>query len=181
MNYLDIILVAPILIGAWKGYKAGIVIELFTLLALLVGIYAAINFSDYMVNILKSNADIEGEYLPVTAFVLTFLLVGAMVYFLGKVVEKAIKVVQLGTLNKFIGLLFGATKFLFISGVVVVILESIDQKNQFISADIKKESVLYEPIMKFTTGSIPALKDSHLFNHTFTIEDVLNELDQIGE
>ena len=85
MNYLDILLLIPILFGAWKGFKKGLIIELFTLLALLVGIYAAIHFSDYAVNVLENDFDYTGKYSPVISFVLTFLAVGAMVYFLGKV------------------------------------------------------------------------------------------------
>ena len=136
MNYLDILLLIPILFGAWRGYKKGIIIELFTLLALLVGIYAAIHFSDYMVNILKDNFDFDGQYTPVVAFVLTFLIVGAMVFFLGKALEKVIKVVQLSALNKFAGVVFGVTKMLFISSLIVVVLESVDQKNDFISKEL---------------------------------------------
>lgn len=163
MNYLDILLLIPILIGAWRGFKKGIIIELFTLLALLVGIYAAIHFSDYMVNILKDNFDFDGEYTPVVAFVLTFLIVGAMVFFLGKALEKVIKVVQLSALNKFAGVVFGVTKMLFVSSIIVVVLESVDQKNDFISKELKDTSILYEPFKKVSFTTMPAIKESTLF------------------
>jgi len=52
MNYLDIILVLPLIIGAWRGFKKGFIIELFTLLALLVGLYAGIHFSDFVAGLL---------------------------------------------------------------------------------------------------------------------------------
>ena len=46
MNFLDILILIPILYGAYKGFKHGFVIELFTLLAILVGIYVGIHFSE---------------------------------------------------------------------------------------------------------------------------------------
>ena len=81
MNYLDFILLVPVVIGAWKGFKKGFIIEVFTLLALFAGIYGAIHFTDYIAEILKENLSVESEYMPIIAFLVTFLLVGAMVYF----------------------------------------------------------------------------------------------------
>ena len=54
MNFLDILILIPIAYGAYKGFKHGFVIELFTLLAILVGIYVGINFSDYVANWLNT-------------------------------------------------------------------------------------------------------------------------------
>ena len=69
-----------------------------------MGIYAGIHFSDFMATILRENVGIESEYLPAIAFTITFLLVGAMVYFAGKLVEKGLKIVALGMVNKIAGL-----------------------------------------------------------------------------
>jgi membrane protein required for colicin V production len=163
MNYLDILLLIPILIGAWRGYNKGFVIEIFTLLALLVGIYAGIHFSDYMAAILRDSVGIESEYLPAIAFTFTFLLVGAMVYFLGKLIEKGLKILALGMVNKIAGLFFGVVKMVFILSAGLVILESYDEKGNFIPTDLKTDSLLYEPITKTSLTAIPALKYSDLF------------------
>lgn len=178
MNYLDILLLIPILFGAWRGFKKGIIIELFTLLALLVGIYAAIHFSDYMVNILKDNFDFDGEYTPVVAFVLTFLIVGAMVFFLGKALEKVIKIVQLSALNKFAGVVFGVTKMLFVSSIIVVVLESVDQKNDFISKELKDNSILYEPFKKVSFTTMPAIKESTLFKKDNFFDKIIDGVEE---
>ena len=91
MNFLDILILIPILYGAYKGFKHGFVIELFTLLAILVGIYVGIHFSDYTANWLKSSLEIDSEYLPVIAFTFTFLIVGAMIFFAGKMIETRVR------------------------------------------------------------------------------------------
>lgn len=163
MNYLDILLIIPLIIGAWRGFKKGFVIEIFTLLALLVGIYAGIHFSDYMAAILREHIGITTEYLPAISFTVTFLLVGAMVYFAGKMIEKALKLVALSTVNKFAGLVFGMVKVLFILSAALVILESYDEKSQFIPSELKSKSLLYEPVKGTSLNTIPALKYSDLF------------------
>lgn len=163
MNYLDILLIIPIIIGAWRGFKKGFIIEIFTLLALLVGIYAGIHFSDFMASVLREHIGLTSEYLPAISFTITFLLVGAMVYFAGKMIEKALKLVALGTLNKFAGLFFGVVKMLFFVSAALVILESYDEKGQFIPDDLKTNSLLYTPVKGVSLNAIPALKYSDLF------------------
>ena len=163
MNYLDILLIVPLILGAWRGFKKGFIIEFFTLLALLVGIYAGIHFSDFMSDILRDSLGMTSKYVPVIAFTLTFLLVGAMVFFGGKVLEKGIKAVALGPLNRAAGLLFGLIKMLYIMSAVLVILESIDEKNDFIPTDQKDGSLLYIPVKQTSLKTIPALKESRLF------------------
>ena len=178
MNYLDILLLIPMLIGAWKGFRNGLIIELFTLLALLVGIYAAIHFSDYAVDVLDKNTGYTGEYAPIIAFILTFLAVGAMVFFLGKALEKVVSIVQLSAINKFAGIVFGVTKMMFVSSIIVIILDSIDQHNDFISKELKEASILYEPLKKISTTTMPALTESKLFKEQNLLDKII---DQIGE
>ena len=163
MNYLDILLIIPLIIGAWRGFKKGLIIELFTLLALLVGIYAGIHFSDFVAGILKNNLGMTSEYLPVIAFTITFLGVGAGVYFLGKMLEGAVSMVALSPVNKMLGLLFGTLKMLFFTSALLVILESYDEKGEFIPEQQKEESLLYQPMTQVSLTCIPALKHSGLF------------------
>ena len=83
MNVLDILILIPIAFGIWRGFKKGFIIELFTFLALFIGLYAGIHFSDGVASFLQEKFSITSEYLPTIAFTITFLLIGAMVYFAG--------------------------------------------------------------------------------------------------
>jgi membrane protein required for colicin V production len=174
MNVLDIILFIPIAIGAWKGFRKGLIIELFTLLALLVGIYAAIHFSDYMAEVIHNNFNYDGEHTPIIEFVLTFLLVGAMVYLLGKAIEKVISTVKLSIFNKLGGLVFGAIKMMFVSAIIVIVIDAIDKRDNIIETKTKNESLLYQPLKTAGITIIPAIKESQLFNNKSLIEKFLD-------
>lgn len=176
MNFLDILILIPIGYGAYKGFKHGFVIELFTLLAILVGIYVGIHFSDYTANWLKTSFDWDSEYLPVVAFTLTFLGVGAMIFFGGKMVEQMIKIVQLSPLNKFLGVIFATLKSLYIVSVLLVLIESYDEKSNFFPEKTKAHSLLYEPVKDVSTETVPALGESTIF-----LKNALhNETDSTG-
>lgn len=163
MNYLDIFIVLLIIWGVWKGFKKGLVIELFTLFALFLGLYAGIHFSDFVAEKMLPEENQHESYVPVVAFAITFLAVGAMVYFGGKAFEKVIKIAQLSFLNKALGAIFGVLKMFLFMGAGILILESMDLKSDFIPEETKEGSLLYTPAKKVVTSTIPAFNESTLF------------------
>lgn len=163
MNFIDVLLLIPIFYAVYKGFKNGFIIEICTLLALLVGIYAGIHLSDGTANLLKSNWNFDSEYMPVIAFTITFLGIGALVFFGGKMLEKVVDVAHLTPLNKFLGVLFSLIKIIYFISVFVVLLESYDEKGDFIKEETKSESLLYEPIKELSLTTIPRLKESTIF------------------
>lgn len=163
MNFIDILFLIPIGYGVYKGFKNGFIIEICTLLALLVGIYAGIHFSDGTAKLLKTSWNIHSEYLPVISFTLTFLVVGAIVFFGGKMLEKVVDVAHLTPLNKFLGVLFGLIKVIYLLSVFTVLLESYDEKGDFIKEETKTDSMLYEPVKNISLTTIPRIKESTIF------------------
>jgi membrane protein required for colicin V production len=163
MSIVDILILIPLGYAAWKGFQHGIIIEVFTLLALLVGIYAGIHFSDVTANWMKNSLGWDSEYLPVIAFTITFLGIGAMVYFAGKMIEQFVKVTNLTPINKAFGIVFAVLKMTYFVSVFLVLLESYDEKGDFLPPSMKEKSLLYNPILKVSTTTIPALKESALF------------------
>ena len=180
MNSIDILLIIPLIYAAWKGFKNGLIIEVFTLLALFVGIYVGIHFSDFTSGLLREYLGLNSKYLPIIAFTITFLAVGAMVFFLGKTIEKLIKITALTPLNKFAGVFFSLLKYVYMLSTLLVILESYDEKLSFFPAKVKQESLLYTPILKVSTTTIPSLKESAIFlknaiqsdTSSYTVNDV---------
>lgn len=163
MNLLDILIVVPIAFGVWRGFKKGFIIELFTFLALFIGLYAGIHFSDSVSGFLKDQFSIESEYLPTIAFTVTFLLIGAMVYFAGIAIEKAVKAVQLSLPNRLLGAFVGGLKMLIFTGAAILLIESYDEKSDIVSEETKEDSLLFLPVENTTAFIMPALKNSTIF------------------
>lgn len=163
MNTIDILLILPLIYAAWKGFRKGFIIELFMLLALLVGIYAGIHFSDWTSQLIIKNFEIEGRYLPVIAFTITFIGVAVLVYFIGKMLEQVVKIVQLGLVNRIFGLLFSIIKMVYILAIIIVLIESYDEKGNFVPQKTKENSALYFPIQNIATSTIPAVERSSIW------------------
>jgi len=163
MNFIDILIIIPLIYGGYKGFKHGLIIEVFTMLALFVGLYAGINFSDFVAVFLKKSFSWDSEYLPIISFTIIFLAVGAMVYFAGKTIEQMVKVVHLTPINKFFGVFFGVLKMLYIVSVILVITESYDEKSDFFPEEKKESSLMYNPVKAIATYSIPGMDNSTIF------------------
>jgi len=164
MNIVDIVLVIPLIWFGYKGFKKGFVIEIFSLLALFAGIYAAIHFSNFASDFLSNNIKIRSEYLPVASFGLTFIGAVIGVHFLGKLVTKVIKMAALGLVNKLLGAVFSIVKILLIYGVLLNFVNTWNQKLDFIPEETIDESMLYVPIMSFTETVLPAIKESKYYD-----------------
>jgi len=193
MNFVDIILLVPLLWGAWKGLKKGLIIELFTLLALLVGIYVAINFSDFTAEKINENFTLESKYLPVVAFTITFLVVGALIFFAGKMVEKMVQVINLSTVNKLLGMFLGIIKMIYTLSVLIILVETYDERGEFIPTSVKEESFMYTPVKNITLYTIPAVEESRIWlknsmqhqdsSQHFSLDDLFylkNKADSLG-
>ena len=163
MNFIDILLIVPLAYAAWKGFKKGLIIEVFTLLALLVGIYAGIHFSDWTSEMIADFFDITPNYLPVIAFTLTFLAIGAMVYFAGKMLEQMVRVVNLSPINKILGVLFGILKMLYTISIFLILIETYDQRGNFFPEELKENSLLYYPIKATASATIPVIQESAIW------------------
>lgn len=181
MNYLDIAFCIPLLWGAYKGFQKGLIIEVSSLAALLLGVWGGIKFSDYMAGVLSSNFEFDEKYLPVVAFAVTFLGIVVAVYAIGKLIERFVDLVALKFVNKIGGGAFGLAKVGLILSVLLVIMNSYDEKVQFIPQDLKEGSLLYEPMSEVALTVVPALENSELFEEVKSEAEGLHEDVSNGE
>jgi len=173
MEILDILLILPLLYGAWKGFQKGFIMELFTILALIVGLYAAFNFSDKFSKHMEFGK-VAHSYMPAISFIVLFLLVGAMVYFGGKALEQVLKIAQLSAFNKVVGATLGVIKWLYLTACVLVFLVSFDKEEKIIKKSNKEKSFMYALNTGVLKYSLPGVKHTEIIN-VIEIQQTANE------
>ncbi|MCF8371185.1 MAG: CvpA family protein [Bacteroidales bacterium] len=156
-NYVDIVLAIPLLWFCFKGFKNGLIIEAASLAALFLGVYGAYRFSGYTTVLLIEKVGLESEYISLISFAITFILIVIAVHFLAKLIDRFIKAVALGFINRLLGLLFGVAKFAFIISIILGLINHFDKEEKVISPKLKQESLLYEPLSKFAPMIFPYL------------------------
>ena len=158
MAYLDIILCIPLIWGLFTGFMKGLIVQVASILALVLGIYGAIIFSNFAQDFLLANFQIDHKYLGITAFAMTFIAFVVGVYFLGKAVQKLIDMMALGLVNKLLGAAFGLIKFALVLSALLFVFDVIDRQISLIEQKDKDKSVLYGPLSKLIPRIAPDAK-----------------------
>ncbi len=149
MNLIDIILLIFLAWGLVRGLRAGLVHEAASLAALFLGIFGAIHFSDFTSGLLIEHFELSGRYLPVISFAITFIAIVIAVHFLAGILDKLIKAVALGFVNRIFGALFGVLKTAFILSIFIFLLNSLNNKAHFLPEEKIEGSLLYKPVEGF--------------------------------
>lgn len=146
MNWLDIVLIIPILWGFYRGFKKGLVVEAGTLVALIGGIYCAMNFSNYAAGYLKKHFGWTSDYLHFASLLVTFVLVVILVIVIARLITAGMDAGALTPINKVLGALFGALKFAFIFSILIFFLSVVEKNVSVIPEATKKSSYLFHPV-----------------------------------
>ncbi|HBS85797.1 MAG: hypothetical protein A2W91_13150 [Bacteroidetes bacterium GWF2_38_335] len=179
MNYLDIIILIPLIWWTYRGFTRGLIIEAASVAALLLGILIANEFSYFVAGILEDNFDADKETVHLISFIITFTGVVIGVHFVARLIDQVVKKVALGFLNKLLGAVFGFVKVAFILSVLLVVFNHIDSKEKYISKETKKNSLLYEQTYKVSLMVFPSLeKDVKNSKEINTAKEKLEEYDK---
>lgn len=143
MNWLDILILIPVVFFAWQGLKNGLIMEIFTLAALILGIWASLEFSYIAEDFLRDSFNWKSEHLNIIAFIVTFIVVVIVVNLLGKLLKGVFQAIALGAVDKILGLVFGAAKAVLLLAIVVYVFDSFNMKKGLISDEVKDESFCY--------------------------------------
>ncbi|MFO7851940.1 MAG: CvpA family protein [Bacteroidota bacterium] len=162
MNYIDIIILAIMAWALYRGFKNGLFIEIASIAALVLGIWGSIRFSWFTQNKLVEYFDMQGQYLGLVSFIITFIIIVVLIHFLARAMDKLMKAVALGFAVRILGVLFAALKTVLILSILFVVLNTIDQRAKFLPEDKIAESKLYNPIADFAPMLFPIIEGGDL-------------------
>ncbi|WP_251620889.1 CvpA family protein [Odoribacter lunatus] len=158
MNLIDIILLLPLVYGAYKGFSKGLIVEIATLVGVILGVYIAIHYSDVTEVLLRDFLNITSGYLSYIALSITFLVVMVLIFVLGKMLTKIIDMVSLGLVNKLLGTILGIAKYFLILCVLLLLVDALDDKFHFMKNETKENSLLYHPFLTFARQMYDMIK-----------------------
>lgn len=139
MHWLDIAILAVLTVSALIGISRGLINQVFSVLALVVGLAAGLLFYDVLAQALRARGVVENESMSnVIAFVLLVVVFYVLIQMLGWLTSKLIGTLRLGLLNRLAG---GALGVVFGAITVTLIISSL---SFFLPEDdpVFKESVL---------------------------------------
>ena len=146
LNFIDYIILVILVLFLFQGYRKGIIISLASIVALVLGIYVAVHFSNYLDATLMEHLHPSRKWLPILSFSITFMVVVIGVMLVAKLTEKLVDVVGMGFINHLGGAVLGLVKGVILISILMFIFKSIDPKEKWLTAQDKKGSVFYSHV-----------------------------------
>ena len=149
MNSLDLVLLIPVALGFIFGLFKGLIKELTSLAAIVIGIYGAKLLTPTISNFLVNKFEFSTRTAQPVAFLLIFLAIGIGLLLLAKMLDKFFESISLGGVNKLLGGVFGGLKFALIVSVLLNVFNELDSRFSIIESKTKESSISYKPMLKF--------------------------------
>ena len=123
MNFIDLIILIPLALGAMGGFKKGFILEIITLLALILAVIGGFHFLHWGMSVLTDNFQLSGRFLPFLAFILIFVGIVAIMNAIGQALKKIIHMAFLGGIDRIAGAVLGAIKFVFLFSILIWVFQ----------------------------------------------------------
>ena len=163
MNWLDAIIVVILILSLVTGFINGLIKEVASLAALILGIWGAIKFSTFTAEKLYDYFDMTGRYVGVIAFLITFGIIVVIIHFIGILADKVVSAASLGFINRILGIVFGLIKSMLIMSVFFVVLNAIDARRPFLPKKTIEESKFYNPISDIAPAIFPIIGEGGFY------------------
>jgi membrane protein required for colicin V production len=163
MAAIDIVFVVIIAIFSFRCAARGFVGELLSMAALIFGMLAAICFFRWGGHFIRSYFMLEMKVLPeAIAFVTIFVFVFIIIKTIEATLKNIIETIQLGGLDRMLGLLFG-----FVEGIIIVclIIFVINVLPPVVSHSVLDKSIFAKILLPFIFGNKKEMLESVALLH----------------
>jgi len=151
MNWLDVLILLPLLVGLVRGLMRGLISEVIAFAVVILGVlgahFAAPSASAWL---LKQFAWPKAA-CDVTAYTVIFLSIAVCLSIVARLLTKFLRAIHLGWANRLFGALFGVVKYGLIVLVVVFVLDKSNEAFHYLDeSPVIKTSLLYPHAVKAT-------------------------------
>lgn len=122
---IDIIFLLCMILACIKGYRNGLIVAVFSFVAIVVGLAAAMKLSAYVAEKLGQQTSISQSWLPFLSFAIVMVAVVILVRLGATALQKMVEMAFLGWLNKIAGMLLYAVIYTLVLSVVLFYVEQL--------------------------------------------------------
>lgn len=167
---IDIAFLIVMLIAVYKGFSQGLIVAVFSFLAFIIGLAAALKLSVVVAHYLESSEYTGAKWIPVLSFILVFVVVSLLVNIIARVLKKTFQIAMLGGLDRMGGIIF----YIIIYTIIFSVFLFFAEKTEALSPSTIAASGLYDYISPWgpkvidSMGKIiPVFKDLFFQLQTF--------------
>lgn len=159
MNTVDIIILILFVPAFIRGISKGFIDQVVSIVSLILGVWLSWKFSSKVSVLLDPYLEVSQTVLGVISFIIIMIVVVVGLRLLGSALEKLVKFIMLGWLDKILGLTFAILGMALIAGILATLFDSLNVKFHLVSQELLDSSLLYAPIKTIGLTVFPFLKE----------------------
>ena len=149
---IDVTFLIVMIVAVFKGFSKGFVVGIFSFIAFIVGLAAALKLSALVAQHLETASGITGKWLPFVAFFLVFMVVVLLVNLGAAVIKRTVRLAMLGWLDRLAGIFLYMVIYTIIFSVLLFFAEKM--------ALIKMETIKISKVHDLVAPWGPAVIDN---------------------
>jgi membrane protein required for colicin V production len=138
--FIDVVVLIVVVLALIKGFSKGLIMALFSTLALIIGLAAAVKFSTVAAPAISKSLGIDGQFLPIISFLAIFIGVILLIRLAGKAIEKTLETASIGFINRGAGAILYLVLYLAITSILFFYIE----KMGFLGQEVMEASVTWD-------------------------------------
>lgn len=159
MSTVDIIILIPFLPAIWRGVTKGFIEQATALTALLLGAWMSYHFSAQVCEWLRPYLEVPDLALSVISYAAIVTAVVLLLFTAGKILTGMVRLVLLGWLDRLLGFVFAMLQAGLLTGLVIILFDTVNLRFGFVSPETLDASQLYAPLRDISYTFFPYLKE----------------------
>lgn len=159
MSIIDIILIICFIPAIINGIRKGFIAQIAAIISLVAGVWLSYKFSGQFSEWLSTIVHADENVIKVISFATIFILVAVALSLLARLLEGLLKVILLGWLNRFLGVIFAIIKYALVLCMIVYFFDIINDGGRLIRQKTLDESFMYGFLSDTNETVFPYLKD----------------------
>lgn len=150
---LDIVFAILLLLAFIHGYRKGLIHSVVSLLAIVIGIMAAVYLSELTAIYIDKWFNISSKYLPMISFMVVFIGIYLLFRLLENMLEGFFKLLKLNFINQIAGAIIWSVIWIMLFSTILFYSNNAG----LLSLELKNESVVYEKAEPFAPKTIETI------------------------
>ena len=151
MNWLDVLIILPLLFGIVRGLMRGFVSEIIAIVVVIFGVLCARFWAPTFSSWLLTQFAWPKGVCDVVAYALLFLAVAIILSICARLLNKLLQAIHLGWINRLFGGLCGFIKYAIIVLIVVFAMDKTNEAFHWMDeSPVVKSSTVYPHAVKAT-------------------------------
>ncbi|MFN3665168.1 MAG: CvpA family protein [Sediminibacterium sp.] len=122
---IDILFIICMVFAIFKGYRNGLIVAVFSLVAIIVGLAAAMKLSVFVAERLGEHISVSKSWLPFISFALVMITVVILIRLGAVALQKMAELVLLGWVNKLAGIALYGVLYMLVLSVLLFFAEKL--------------------------------------------------------